>query len=165
MGALVPDKGADILIEAYSSVDTDLPLIVVGDSPFAASYRQELAEAADRDQRVEMLGFVYGDRYRELVAHAGVYAHPLRSDGTSPALLQAMGFGSCIVVNSLPETLSAVGDAALPYSRNDPADLARKLEHVLSDRSLADELGQRARRRAEEEFNWDQVAEAHAEVF
>jgi glycosyltransferase involved in cell wall biosynthesis len=165
VGALVPDKGPDVLIEAYREVKSDLPLVIVGDSPFASSYRQALRTAAAKDPRVKMVGYVFGEQYRELVAHAAVYVHPLRSDGTSPALLQAMGFGSCIVVNSVEETLSAVGDAALSYAKNDSADLARAIQSLLSDPALADELRERARRRATEEYDWDAVAQEHERVY
>jgi glycosyltransferase involved in cell wall biosynthesis len=112
-----------------------------------------------------MLGYVYGPQYRELLAHAYAYVHPLRADGTSPALLQAMGYGSCIVINSNVEALSAVGDAAVPYANNDPADLARKLEQVIADPGLAGEYRSRALRRAEQEYDWDQVAAAHGAVY
>ncbi len=165
VGALVPDKGPDVLLDAYRRVPGDMPLVVVGDSPFAADYRRNLQEAAARDLRVRMLGYVYDERYRELLAHAYAYAHPLRADGTSPALLQAMGYGSCIVINSLPEALSAVGDCALPYARNDPEDLARTLQQVIEDPSLADDLRQRARARAEVEYDWDQVTAQHRAVY
>jgi glycosyltransferase involved in cell wall biosynthesis len=165
VGALVPDKGPDVLIDAYSRIDADLPLIVVGDSPFADEYRRSLREAAARDDRVRMLGYVYGPQYRELLANAYVYVHPLRSDGTSPALLQALGYGSCIVINSNVEALSAVGDAAIPYANNDPADLARKLEEVIADPELTQEYRVRALRRAEQEYDWDQVAAAHGVIY
>jgi glycosyltransferase involved in cell wall biosynthesis len=165
VGALVPDKGPDLLVEAYRELRTDLPLLVVGDSPFAASYGAHVRELAGQDARVRMLGYVRGDRYRELVAHAGIYVHPLRSDGTSPALLQAMGFGNCIVVNSTPETLSAVGDAAVSFRRNEPQDLTTKLQMLLDDPALAEQYRKRALRRAAQEYDWDQVATAHRDVY
>ncbi len=165
VGALVPDKGADILIEAYRELRTDLPLLVVGDSPFAASYGARVRELADQDERVRMLGYVRGDRYRELVAHAGIYVHPLRSDGTSPALLQAMGFGNCIVVNSIPETLSAVGDAAVAFRRDDPQDLTAKLQQLLDDRATVDEYRSRALQHAMRTYDWDKVADAHLDLY
>jgi glycosyltransferase involved in cell wall biosynthesis len=112
-----------------------------------------------------MLGYVRGDRYRELVANAGIYVHPLRSDGTSPALLQAMGFGNCIVVNSIPETLSAVGDAAVSFRRDDPRDLAAKLQMLLDDPALADQYRNRALERATQEYDWDKVVEDHLDVY
>jgi len=165
VGALVPDKGPDMLVEAYRRVETDLPLVVVGDSPFHAEYRRRLHEQAATDERVRMLGYVYDERYRELLAHAYAYAHPLRSDGTSPALLQAMGYGSCIVVNSLPEALSAVGDAAMPFAHDDVHDLARKLQLVIDDPVVAEDLRRRARARAESEYDWDRVAAEHRAVY
>jgi glycosyltransferase involved in cell wall biosynthesis len=165
VGALVPDKGPDLLIDAYAKLETDLPLVVVGSSPFAPEYRARLREAAARDARVRMLGYVYDEPYRELLANAYAYVHPLRSDGTSPALLQAMGYGSCIVINSLPEALSAVGDTALPFAHNDVDDLAWKLAQVIGDPALAADLGRRALERAEREYDWDAVAQQHKDVY
>jgi glycosyltransferase involved in cell wall biosynthesis len=165
VGALVPDKGADMLIEAYRGLHTDVPLIVVGDSPFAASYGDHVRNLARQDSRVMMLGYVRGERYLELVANAGIYAHPLRSDGTSPALLQAMGFGNCIVVNSIPETISAVGDAAVAFRRDDPRDLTSKLQILLDDPGLVEQYRSRALERATEEYDWDRVTTAHLDVY
>ena len=165
VGALVPDKGPDILIDGYRKVPGDMPLVIVGDSPFAPEYRQHLRESAAKDPRIRMLGYVYDEKYRELVAHAYAYVHPLRSDGTSPALLQAMGYGSCIVINSLPEALSAVGDAALPFAHNDSDDLARQLQRVLADEELARSLREKALERVRAEYNWDDVAAAHRLVY
>jgi glycosyltransferase involved in cell wall biosynthesis len=165
VGALVPDKGADLLIDAYRPLRTDLPLVVVGDSPFAASYGDHVRDLASLDARVRMLGYVRGDRYLELVANAGIYVHPLRSDGTSPALLQAMGFGNCIVVNSVPETLSAVGDAAIAFRRDDAIDLTAKLQMLFDDAGLVEQYRNRALERAIERYDWDKVAEAHLDVY
>lgn len=165
VGALVPDKGPDLLIDAYAKLETHLPLVVVGDSPFAPGYRARLRETAARDARVRMLGYVYDEPYRELLANAYAYVHPLRSDGTSPALLQAMGYGSCIVVSDLPEALSAVGDAALPFLHDDVDDLARKLAQVIADPTLAADLRRRALERAEREYDWDAVTRQHKDVY
>ena len=165
VGALVPDKGPDLLLEAFKKVKTDVPLVVVGDSPFAASFRAHLRELGGSDPRVKMLGYVRGAGYRELVANAGIYAHPLRSDGTSPALLQAMGFGRCIVVNSIPETLSAVGDAAVSFARDDPDDLSAKLQMLLDDGDKVEEYRKRALERARTEYDWDLVAGAHRDLY
>jgi glycosyltransferase involved in cell wall biosynthesis len=165
VGALVPDKGPDMLVEAYRDLHTDLPLLVVGDSPFAGTYGAHVRELAEKDARVKMLGYVRGDRYLELVANAGIYVHPLRSDGTSPALLQAMGFGNCLVVNSIPETLSAVGDAAVSFRRDDPEDLRSRLQWLLDDPVQIEKYRNRALDHAAKEYDWDKVADAYLEVY
>jgi glycosyltransferase involved in cell wall biosynthesis len=112
-----------------------------------------------------MLGYVYGDAYRQLVANAYVYVHPPRNEGTSPALLQAMGYGNCVVTNSLHEALVVTGDAALPFAKDDPVDLARQLERLLADGALVEELREKALERVRAEYNWDDVAAAHLSVY
>lgn len=165
VGALVPDKGPDLLLDAYRRVPGEMPLVVVGDSPFFPDFRVRLRADAARDPRVRMLGYVYDDRYRELVANAYAYVHPLRSDGTSPALLQALGYGSCVVASGVSEAREAVGDAALIFRPDDAEDLARQLERVLGDPALAEEYRARALRRAREEYSWDDVAAKHRELY
>ena len=165
VGALVPDKGPDTLVEAYRKVGGDMPLVVVGDSPFAPEFRRRLHEDAARDERIRMAGYVYGDAYRELVANAYAYVHPPRSEGTSPALLQAMGYGNCVICNELPEALRVVGDAAITFAQNDPDDLARRLERVLTEPELVAEYRRRSLDRVRDEYSWDDVAARHREVY
>jgi glycosyltransferase involved in cell wall biosynthesis len=165
VGALVPDKGPDMLIDAYRRVTTDRPLIIVGDSPFLPEYRAKLRRLAEGDERIRFLGYVYGEEYRQLLANCAAYIHPLRADGTSPALLQAMAYGCCIVINSLPEALSAAGDAALPFLHNDVDDLAGHIQRVLDEPGLASDYGQRARTKARTEYNWNAVTEAHRAIY
>jgi glycosyltransferase involved in cell wall biosynthesis len=165
VGALVPDKGPDLLIEAYKRVATERPLLIIGDSPFLPEYRAKLRRLAEDDSRVRLLGYVYGEKYRQLVANCAAYIHPLRADGTSPALLQAMASGCCVVINSVPEALAAAGDAALPFLHNDVEDLARQIQRVLDDPEIASEYGRRARAKVESDYNWQDVAEAHRAIY
>jgi glycosyltransferase involved in cell wall biosynthesis len=165
VGALVPDKGPDVLLDAYAQVGGELPLIVVGDSPFAEDYRRGLDEAAARDPRVRMLGYVYGDAYRQLVANAYAYVHPPRNEGTSPALLQAMGYRNCIVSSDIVEAREVFGGAALEFTCGDPGSLAAQLERVLGDEALVAEYRERALARVREKYNWDDVAETHRLVY
>jgi glycosyltransferase involved in cell wall biosynthesis len=165
VGALVPDKGPDVLLDAYARVGGDLPLVVVGDSPFAEEFRRGLDDAAARDPRVRMLGYVYGDAYRQLVANAYAYVHPPRNEGTSPALLQAMGYHNCIVSSDIVEAREVFGDAALEFACGDPASLAAQLERVLADEGLVAEYRDRAVARVREKYNWDDVAETHRRVY
>jgi glycosyltransferase involved in cell wall biosynthesis len=165
VGALVPDKGPDVLIDAYAQVAGDLPLVVVGDSPFAEEFKRDLHAAAARDPRVRMLGYVYGDAYRQLVAHAYAYVHPPRNEGTSPALLQAMGYGNAIVSSDIVEAREVVGDAALTFACGDAASLAEQLARIVIDPALAASLRERAVARVRAKYNWDDVAAAHRRVY
>ena len=65
---LEPENNVDMLVRAFSGVKTDMRLVIVGDTPFESAYKTELRELADRDPRVVMTGFLYGESCRELQA-------------------------------------------------------------------------------------------------
>ena len=79
---------------------------------------------AGADPRILFPGPIYGAGYRELLAHALAYVHATEVGGTHPALVEAMGFGNCVLVNDTPENREVAGDAALYFRAAEPAGLA-----------------------------------------
>jgi glycosyltransferase involved in cell wall biosynthesis len=163
VGALVPDKGAHLLLEAYEGLATDKKLVVVGDTPYFSDYADKLRST--QDKRVVFTGYLYGKEYRQLLQHAYVYAHPLLAEGTSPALLQAMAARNCVVVGDLPETLDVVGDTAIVFKRGDPVAMRERLGYALAHPEEVADRRARARRRVEEQFTWPRIAAQHAGVY
>lgn len=159
VAALVPDKGVHVLVEAYEGLETDMPLVIVGDTPYATEYKAKVMST--KDKRIRFLGYIYGDRYRELVQHAYLYVHPLIVDGTSPALLQAMAQGKCIVSTDLPETMGVVEGAAITFRSEDPADLQAKLRFALDNPDEVSRYGKLAYQRVEQRYNWDLVVKQY----
>jgi glycosyltransferase involved in cell wall biosynthesis len=155
VAAIVPDKGVHLLVEAYEQLETDMPLVIVGDTPYTTEYKARVM--ATKDERIHFLGYIFGERYRELVANAYAYVHPLIVDGTSPALLQAMALGKCVVSTDLPETLGVVEGAALTFRSEDVDDLRDKLRYTLDHPDQVAEYGRLARQRVDERYHWDIV--------
>ncbi len=93
-----------------------------------------------------------------MVQHAYLYVHPLIVDGTSPALLQAMALGKCIVSTDLPETLGVVEGAALTFESENVEDLRAKLRYALDNPEEVAQFGRLAYQRVEQRYNWDLVA-------
>ena len=108
--------------------------MIVGDAPYARDYINDLKARARRDKRIVFTGFVFGRDYRALQQNAYCYVHATEVGGTHPALLEAMGFGNCVLTLAAPENIEAIGDAGIAYS--DESDLADKLQRVLRDGSL-----------------------------
>jgi glycosyltransferase involved in cell wall biosynthesis len=157
VGRLVPEKGVHHLIKAFEITDTDLQLAIVGDSPHNKGYVESLK--ATRDPRIHFLGFVYGDGYRRLCSNAYLYVQPSDVEGTSPALLAAMGFGNCVLVSDIPENLETIGNAGFSFERGNHVSLKTKLEMLMGHPQLVTEYGQRAKARVETVYNWDKIAE------
>ncbi|MCU1264108.1 MAG: hypothetical protein JWM21_426 [Acidobacteria bacterium] len=160
---LEPENNAHLVIEAFKKVRTAHRLLIVGDAPYAHDYIADLKARARGDKRIIFTGFVFGQDYRALQQNAYCYVHATEVGGTHPALLEAMGFGNCVLTLAAPENLEAVGDAAIPY--NDESDLARKLQRVLRDGSLVHSFRHRAQTRVQEHYTWDRVVDQYEQLF
>ncbi|HEY5488367.1 MAG TPA: glycosyltransferase, partial [Candidatus Limnocylindrales bacterium] len=154
---LEPENNADVVIDAYARVRTELPLAIVGDAPYANEYVARLHSTTD--PRVRFLGAIYGDGYRVLSSHAGVYVQATEVGGTHPALVEAMGFGNAIIANDVPEHRETLGEAGRFY--RGPEVLARELQAVLDVPDAARELALRAHERAAALYGWDAIADAY----
>jgi glycosyltransferase involved in cell wall biosynthesis len=160
---LEPENNAHLVIEAFKRVRTGHKLLIVGDAPYARDYIADLKARARRDKRIVFTGFVFGRDYRALQQNAYCYVHATEVGGTHPALLEAMGFGNCVLTLAAPENIEAIGDAGIAYA--DEADLADKLQKVLRDGSLVQAYRNRAQARVKEAYDWDYVVDRYEELF
>jgi glycosyltransferase involved in cell wall biosynthesis len=160
---LEPENNAEMVIEAFRRVRTPHKLLIVGDAPYAHEYINRLRSLARRDRRIVFTGFVFGDAYRALQQNAYCYVHATEVGGTHPALLEAMGYGNCVLTLATPENVEVVGEAAIPYA--DGRDLTSKLQSVLRDGAVVNAYRQRAQARVRERYNWEHVVDRYEELF
>jgi glycosyltransferase involved in cell wall biosynthesis len=97
-----------------------------------------------------------------LLAHALAYVHATEVGGTHPALVEAMGYGNCVVVNRTPENAEVAGQSALYFDAGEPRTLARHLSWLADHPEEAARLGRLAAERASALFDWDEVARGYA---
>ena len=161
---LEPGEQRTSVIQSFKfEVRTAHKLVIVGDAPYARDYINDLKARARRDKRIVFTGFVFGRDYRALQQSAYCYVHATEVGGTHPALLEAMGFGNCVLTLAAPENIEAIGDAGIAYS--DESDLAEKLQRVLRDGSLVQAYRHRAQARSKEAYDWDYVVDQYEELF
>jgi glycosyltransferase involved in cell wall biosynthesis len=160
---LEPENNAHLVIEAFKKVRTAYRLLIVGDAPYAESYINSLKAQARGDKRIIFTGFVFGQDYRALQQNAYCYVHATEVGGTHPALLEAMGYGNCVLTLATPENIEVVGDAGVPYV--DEFDLAEKLQRVLRDGSLVQAYRHRAQQRIRTHYDWENVVDEYERLF
>ena len=160
---LEPENNAHLVIEAFKRVRTAYRLLIVGDAPYAHDYITDLKDRARGDKRIVFTGFVFGQDYRALQQNAYCYVHATEVGGTHPALLEAMGYGNCVLTLATPENIEAVGDAGIPYENE--FDLAEKLQRVLRDGSLVQSYRNRAQVRVQRYYDWDRVVDQYEKLF
>ncbi len=163
VGRPVPENCAHVLIKAFEKIETDMKLVIVGDAPYAEEYIDELR--ATKDERVIFTGYLFGEGYRQLSYHCGVFVVPTEVGGTHPVILEAMAAGACLLVNNHPPNLECIGDAGASYdgSRGEEG-LREELEKLLDDPDLRRRLKKKAVERVRSEYNWDRVASMYEEL-
>jgi glycosyltransferase involved in cell wall biosynthesis len=160
---LEPENNAHLVIEAFKKVRTAYRLLVVGDAPYAEHYIDSLKARAKGDKRIIFTGFVFGQDYRALQQNAYCYVHATEVGGTHPALLEAMGYGNCVLTLATPENIEVVGEAGIPYA--DEFDLTEKLQRVLRDGSLVQAYRNRAQLRIQRHYDWESVVDQYEQLF
>jgi glycosyltransferase involved in cell wall biosynthesis len=160
---LEPENNAHLVIEAFKRVRTAYRLLIVGDAPYAEEYISDLKARARGDKRIIFTGFVFGQDYRALQQNAYCYVHATEVGGTHPALVEAMGYGNCVLTLATPENIEVVGDAGIPYA--DEFDLSEKLQRVLRDGSLVHGYRNRAQLRVQKQYDWEHVVDRYEQLF
>ena len=158
-----PENNALLVVQAYRQLDTDLPLVMVGDAPYARAYIDQVKAAAD--QRVRFLGYRFGDDYHALQANARVYVQATEVGGTHPALVEALGHRNAVLAHDVPEHHEVVGDAGCYFAFRDSKDMAHQLADLLADPAEVERLRGLAERRVVERYSWDAVADAYEAYF
>ncbi len=160
---LEPENNAHLVIKAFEKVATDMKLVIVGDAPYAREYIETLKSTSD--PRIVFAGYVFGKGYRELQSHAYCYVHATSVGGTHPALIEAMGFGNCVIVNGTPENIEVAGDAAVVFEKESEDDLREKMEMVVRGDIPVEDYRKRAVQTVLERFTWEKVTDDYERLF
>lgn len=159
---LEPENNPELIIRAYQQVETDWPLVVAGGNPYDGAYMARLKSMAD--SRVVFTGPVYGRTYWTLQTNAGFCVSATEVGGTHPGLVESMAARNPVLYLDTPENHETVGDCGIAF-RMDVEDLAAKMRSVITAPELRQELGRRARERAEREYGWEEVTQKYEALF
>jgi len=164
VGRLVPENNVHHLIKAFERVRTSKKLVIVGDDPWERDYIFSLKST--RDPRVIFTGGVYGDGYTQLQQNAYLFVLPDEVGGTHPALVEAMGFGNCVLVNDTPSNLEVIADAGFSYRGSEgDENLVHQLRMLVDEPALVEKYRRRAWQRAQEHYRWEDVVRRHALLY
>ena len=162
---LVPENSLDLMLEAFRRSGTGRPLLVVGDANYRDAFHRRLRAQAASDSRIRLVGGVYDQSLlEELWCNCTAYLHGHSVGGTNPALLRAMGCGSCVVALDTVFNREALADTGV-YFPADAAELARLIDRVDASPSLVDDCRRRAPRRIAGRYTWEQITDQYEALF
>ena len=165
LGRIVPEKGLHYLIEAFKQCKTDKKLIIAGGSEANSEYYNELVEMANDDNRIKFIGFVQGDTIAELYSNAYSFMLPSNLEGMANALLEAMSYGNCCLVSSIPENTEVVEDKAIIFEKGNVEDLKEKLQFILDNPIEVKKYKEESSPFILNKYSWDKVVTQMLEIY
>ncbi|MDF2805121.1 MAG: cotSA 2 [Cellulosimicrobium sp.] len=165
VGRVIPDKGADVLVDAVVRLGRpDVRLLVVGSAGFAPTspltpYERSLRErAAGAGDRIRFRRFVPREQVAEVLESADVAVVPSRWPDPCPlTVLEGMAAGAAVVASRIGGIPEMVGDGGLLVAPGDVTDLAEALDGLAGDDGLRRRITSASTRRGRER-PWTVVA-------
>jgi len=160
VGRMVPENGAHDYLAGVKLAAIDAPAVVVGDAAYADEYKAGLRAAAPPN--AVFTGYQFGSAYQQLTSHAGVFVLAATVGGTHPVLVEQMAAGNAILARETESNREVRGDAGSYWET--PEELARLLVDVWPDAQERRRMGEAARARAAERYNWEEVTSRYVEL-
>jgi len=159
VGRFVEEKGFHDLINAYSKLNTDIKLVLVGDADHETNYSKNLKKLADENEVIRT-GIIKGSKLNEIFTHALLFVMPSYHEGLPIALLEAMSYDLDVLVSNIPPNLELNLGKENYFKVGDIENLKLKLEYKLNNPILNKDWSQFL-----EKYNWDIIAEQTLKVY
>lgn len=185
VGRITRQKGIIHLVNAIPHLDPDLQVVLCAGAPDTPEIGQEMldrvnAVSAGRPGVIWIREMLPRPDVIQMYSNAAVFCCPSVYEPFGIINLEAMACETAVVASAVggikevvvPEQTGLLVDLALKPGSFDPedpdrfsADLAAAINRVAGDRELQQRFGQAGRRRVEEHFSWDAIAERTVELY
>ncbi|EKD86692.1 MAG: group 1 glycosyl transferase [uncultured bacterium] len=157
VGTLQPRKNIIKLIEAFSKLDKDLELVIVGRKGWQY---EEILSAPGKygvKDKVRFLDSVTNEDLPSLYKSAEFFILPSLYEGFGLPVLEAMSYGCPVITSNVSSLPEAGGDGALYVDPEDANDIASKMKKLLEDDELREDLIKKGYNQVKK-FSWEKSA-------
>lgn len=163
-GRLERRKGADVLVEALSSLgrEVDWKLLVAG--PVAPDIRSA-HPAFFEDERVTLLGTLRRPELRRRMLSVPVFVFPSYAEGSARAVFEALASGCYVITTPNSGTIVENGVHGALIPPGDPGRLAAAIAEADRDRARIAEIGRRNAEVVASRFSQSDYGDGLARVY
>lgn len=163
VGTLQPRKNIEKLIEAFSKIKQDLQLIIVGKKGWQYENILTAPSRFKVSEKVRFLENVTDEDLPSLYKNAACFALPSLYEGFGLPVLEAMQYGCPVITSNVSSLPEAGGDAALYVNPEDVDDIADKINQILKDNKLREDLIKKGHEQVKK-FSWEKTAKQTLET-
>ena len=165
MGRLVPQKGFEILIEAFAKSALDLDLLIAGEGPERRKLEQLVFTLGLRE-RVKFFGRADRKAATALFAGCRFFVTPSLQEPMGIVNLEAMAAGKAVIasrVGGIPEIV-VDGETGMLFPVGDVVGLSERMNFLDNDDGIRLKMGQAGRLRSLK-FRWSEIAEQYLAIY
>jgi glycosyltransferase involved in cell wall biosynthesis len=164
VGWLIARKGVQHLLDAVPAVLERYPrcrFILVGDGPERLALESR-TQNLGVTHAVEFCGYQPQDAVRAWMRRARLFVLPSVEEGQGVVLLEALASGTPVIGSRVDGIVDVVTpEVGALFPAGDSAALAAAIIEILADEPRWRALSAAARRRAETEYDWDDLAQQY----
>jgi len=164
LGNIEPRKNLGRLLEAYEmlpeNVRNDYALVIAGGKGWKDELiLNKLSDMKSLGLNIIQTGYVSEEQKVALYREATVFVLPSIYEGFGMPLLEAMSNETPVLASDIPVFREVAGDAALYCNPREGKDIAAKLEQLLLDTNLQDDLVAKGSEQLRH-FSWEATTKA-----
>jgi glycosyltransferase involved in cell wall biosynthesis len=168
LGRLSPEKGPDLLLEAFSRTGEDLAayhLVFAGPEGRMLPQLKKMVAEAGIEERVHFIGYVGGDSKSQAYHAADILVVPSRHEAMSIVALEAGITGTPVMLTDrcgFDEVEGVGGGRVVPTS---VAGLQTGLVEMLRDPAELSRMGDNLRTFVKKHFAWEAIVEEYLDLY
>lgn len=167
---LTPKNGIDILIKAIarlpSEIRQELKVLILGEGP-QKSELEFLIKRLGLNDIISLFGYIPHEKLPEYLNLANIFCRPSLDEGFGISFIEAMACKLSVVgtpVGGITDIIEN-GKNGLFVKPNDDKDLAEKLNELITNNSLCEELAKEGYKTVYNRFTWDVVLEEMEKLY
>jgi glycosyltransferase involved in cell wall biosynthesis len=168
VGAIQPRKNVPLLVRAFAEARRGhglrQELVLAGPQGAATDEVLKIAGELGIEGQVHLLGYVDDWELPLLYKQATAFVLPTLYEGFTLVTLEAMAYGTPVIVTDTSSIREGVGEAALLVQPNDVLVMADAMNRVVRDSDLRTSCIERGKERAAA-FTWEKSAEKTLELY
>jgi len=160
----VPEKGLDLLVQAFRKLKTDVKLVIAGDADHESEYSDTLKKMIDAAPGAIRTGYVTGDPLHQLYSHARLFVLPSYHEGLPIAMLEALSYCLQVVVSDIPANCQVDLDAQHFFQCGSVNALYDKMQYFM-ERPITGDQRAFYQARVKKDYNWEDIAAQTVQVY
>jgi len=162
-GRLGYQKNIQLLIKAFKNIKTpDTKLVIIGKGPDM----KKLKALAGKDENIIFTGYLPDDKLLEYIKGADMAVLPSRGESWGSVIGEAMACELPVISSDVGKAKEFIGeDRGIILKEETVEELAEKIEYLLNNKEIAEEMGKKARKMIVENYRWGKTIQETAELY